>query len=228
MGVFERPRGVALAFVREGVLRFKVSSAAALAGLICATASAGLMSSVSSVFAATVTYDVAGTFETLGGSDYADLSGGSFSGTFSVPNGTFPLSTNYYETFSSFTLDIYNAADQLVQTLSGATPGAHLVITDDATSTYGGGEQIVFDVNGTDYLQLNLSTSFDGSGSILSGGTNYSYAEIGSGNYAFLATGIVSPTPLPSTWTVMVLGLSGLGLIAFRTTKRRSSGLAQA
>jgi hypothetical protein len=214
----------------EGFVRFRVSAAAALAGLISAVALAGLISSVGSAVGATLTYDVAGTFETSGGSDYADLSGGSFSGTFSVPSGTFPLSSSTYETFSSFTLNIYNAADQLVQTLSGATPGADLAITNDYIGNYGG-EQIFFDVNGTDYLQLNLPTSFNGSGSILSGGTNYSYAEIGSGNYASLATGTVSPlaaTPLPSTWTMMVLGLCGLGLIAFRTTKQRSAGLARA
>ena len=208
----------------ELLLRFRLASAVAFAGLIFS-----IGSSVAAPVT-TVTYGVAGTFETLSGSYYADLSGGSFSGTFLVPSATFPLSGNKYETFSNFTLNVYNAANQLVSTLSGTTPGATLVITNEYTSYYGGGEQILFDVNGTDYLQLNLPTSFNGSGSILPTG-DYSYAEIGSGNYAYLATGTVAPlatTPLPSTWTMMILGLCGFGALAFRTTKQRSSGLVSA
>src|ERR1700733_10914300 len=173
--------------------------------------------------AATVTYDVSGTFETLTGSSYAELSGGSFSGAFSVPGDTFPLSGNKYETFNNFSLNIYSSADLLVQTLSGTTPGATLVITNEYTSYYGGGEQIDFNVNGTDYLQLNLSTSFDGTGSILSGGTNDSYAEIGSGNYAYLATGTVSAVAEPSPWAMMILGFFGVGFMAYR---RKQSGPA--
>jgi hypothetical protein len=203
-------------------LRFKISSAAALVALIFSLSPAAAAP-------VTITYDVAGTFETLTGSDYADLSGGSFSGTFTVPSGTFPLSGNEYSTFSNFTLNIYNVAHQPVQTLTGTTPGADLVITNDYTSYYGGGEQVLFDVNGTDYLQLNLSTSFNGSGSILP--DDYSYAEIGPGNYAYLATGTISPlatTPLPSTGTMMLAALLGFGAVDLMRRRKRSSKSALA
>jgi hypothetical protein len=37
-----------------------------------------------------------------------------------------------------------------------------------------------------------------------------------------------SVTPLPSTWTMMLIGLAGLGFVAYRGTKNRSSAIAAA
>jgi hypothetical protein len=202
-----------LVIFRERVLRIKYLIVAALATFPLCTSPA------SAALATNATYDVAGTFENLSGSYYDVLSGGSFSGSFSVPTGTFPLSGIQYETFSDFNLSIYNAAGQLEQTLIGGTNGAYIFVTNDNPST--GGEQINFYENGTDYLQLNLPTSFDGNGSILPSGQNYSYAEIGA-NYAYLATGTVSAVPEPSTWAMMILGFCGLGFMSYRRKSKPS------
>src|ERR1700761_7423519 len=102
----------------------------------------GYFSGVGQAIAATVTYDVSGTFQKLTGSDYSALSGGSFSGTFTVPKGTFPLPSNTYDIFYSFTLNIYTSTGALFSILSSTTPGANLVITNDYESYYGGGEPI--------------------------------------------------------------------------------------
>jgi hypothetical protein len=201
-------------------LKFKCLIVAALAtlplSLTCASAAT----------VTNTTYDVAGTFQTLNGSDYAELSGGSFSGSFVAPTGTFPLTGTTYQTFSNFSLNIYNAADQLVQTLSSATQGAYVYVTNDAPS-YGGGEQINFYINGTDYLQLNVPLTFNGTGSILpTNANNYSYAQIGSGNYAYLQTGTVSAVPEPSTWAMMILGFVGVGFMAYRRKNQIAPTLA--
>jgi hypothetical protein len=38
----------------------------------------------------------------------------------------------------------------------------------------------------------------------------------------------VSSTPLPSSWTMMLIGLSGLGFVAYRRTKKGSAAIAAA
>ena len=164
--------------------------------------------------ASTVTYDVSGTFEQLPGSDYSTLSGGSFSGTFEAPSNTFPLSTSSYDYLYDFSLNIYTSTGALFSTLSSATPGAYLMLSTDYLDIYGG-EQITFMVSGTDYLQLVVPTTFNGTGNIIPG-DNSSYALIGSGNYAYLSTGAISAVPEPSTWAMMILGFFGVGFMAYR------------
>jgi len=39
---------------------------------------------------------------------------------------------------------------------------------------------------------------------------------------------LVSTTPLPSTWTMMLIGLAGLGFVAYRGSKSRSAAVAAA
>ena len=39
-------------------------------------------------------------------------------------------------------------------------------------------------------------------------------------NITTIGGGNLRPTPLPSTWTMMLIGLAGLGLLAFRPQKR--------
>jgi hypothetical protein len=50
-------------------------------------------------------------------------------------------------------------------------------------------------------------------------GTNLNQTET-------LTFGVVPATPLPSTWSMMLLGLAGLGFVAFRGTKNRSAAVA--
>jgi hypothetical protein len=40
--------------------------------------------------------------------------------------------------------------------------------------------------------------------------------------------GFVTTTPLPSTWTMMLIGAAGLGFFAYRGTKNRAAAIAEA
>jgi hypothetical protein len=165
--------------------------------------------------AATVTYNVSGTFETLNGSYYLALSGGSFTGTFLAPGNTFPLAPSTYDYLHNFQINLYTASGSLFSTLSSVTSGSYLAISDNNLGIYGG-EQITFVANGTNYLQLVVPVTFNGTGSIIPG-LNTSYAEVGT-NYAYLATGNVAVAAVPetSTWAMMLLGFACVGLMAYR------------
>ncbi|WP_213775399.1 PEP-CTERM sorting domain-containing protein [Bradyrhizobium sp. dw_78] len=187
-----------------------------LAGLALFFGMTGLASVAS---ASPITYDVSGSFQDIPGSSYySALSGGSFSGSFVAPSGTFPLGTNSYDYLYNYNINIYAANGSLLSTLSSSTPGAYLMISTAYLDIYGG-EQIDFQVNGVDYLQLIVPTTFNGTGSIISG-NDHSYAEAGDGNYAYLATGIITAVPEPSTWAMMVLGFAGLGFMVYRRRGR--------
>jgi len=53
-----------------------------------------------------------------------------------------------------------------------------------------------------------------------------SYSE--PGDFARIVTSNTAVTPLPSTWTMMLIGLAGLGFVAYRGTKRNTAALAAA
>ena len=167
--------------------------------------------------ASTVTYDVSGTFKKLSGSYYSALSGGSFTGTFLAPSHTFPLAPSTYDYLHNFQISLYTANGSLFSTLSSSTSGSYLAISDNYLNIYGG-EQITFVANGTNYLQLIVPVTFNGTGSIIPG-VNTSYAEVGP-NYAYLATGNVAAVPETSTWAMMLLGFAGLGVAASRRKAR--------
>jgi hypothetical protein len=55
------------------------------------------------------------------------------------------------------------------------------------------------------------------------------YSKIGFGDTLTISgSASVTATPLPSTWTMMLAGLGGLGFFAYRATKNRRSALAPA
>jgi hypothetical protein len=166
--------------------------------------------------ATTVTYNVSGTFENLSGSYYSALSGGSFTGTFLAPSNTFPLAPSTYDYLHNFQINLYTANGSLFSTLSSITSGSYLAISDNNLGIYGG-EQITFVANGTNYLQLVVPVTFNGTGSIIPG-LNTSYSEVGT-NYAYLATGnvaVIAGVPEISTWAMMLLGFAGVGFMAHR------------
>ncbi len=74
-----------------------------------------LMAGLPSTSAA-ATYIVSGTFQRLGGPDYALLSGGSFSGTFVVADDFFPrpAGNNLYLYDAPYSIDFFNSAGQQV------------------------------------------------------------------------------------------------------------------
>ncbi len=163
--------------------------------------------------ASTLAYTVSGTFENLSGSYYSALSGGSFTGTFLAPSNTFPLAPSTYDYLHNFSVNLYTANGSLFSTLSSSTSGSYLAISDNYLDIYGG-EQITFVANGTNYLQLVVPVTFNGTGSIMPG-LDTSYAEVGT-NYAYLATGQVAAVPEISTWAMMLLGFAGVGFMACR------------
>ena len=164
-------------------------------------------------FASAVTYTVSGTFENLSGSYYSALSGGSFTGTFLAQSNTFPLAPSTYDYLHNFPVNLYTANGSLFSTLSSSTSGSYLAISDNYLNLYGG-EQITFVANGTNYLQLVVPATFNGTGSIIPG-LDTSYAEVGT-NYAYLATGHVAAVPELSIWAMMLLGFAGVGFMAYR------------
>jgi hypothetical protein len=174
-----------------------------------------------SASASTVTYTVSGTFEQLSGSYYAALSGGSFAGTFVAPSDTFPLAPQTYDDLHNYQVNIYTANGTLFSTLNSSTSGAYLAISNTYSDIYGG-ERITFVTNGTNYLQLVVPLTFNGTGSIIPG-VNTSYAEVGP-SYAYLATGniVVAAVPEPSTWAMMLLGFAGVGFMAYRRKSKPS------
>lgn len=166
--------------------------------------------------AAVLTYDVSGRFENRSGSYYSALSGGSFTGTFVAPSNTFPLAPSTYKYLHNFQINLYTANGSLFSRLSSSTSGSYLEISDNNLGIYGG-EQITFLANGTNFLQLIVPVTFNGTGSIIPG-LHTSYAEVGT-NYAYLATGNVAVeagVPEPSTWAMMLLGFAGVGFMAYR------------
>ena len=183
--------------------------------IIAGLALTGTIAGCEPASATTVTYDVSGTFQKLNGSYYSALSGGSFTGTFVASSTTFPLAASTYDYLHNFQINLYTASGSLFSTLSSATSGSYLAISDNNLGIYGG-EQISFVANGTNYLQLVVPVTFNGTGSILPG-VNTSYAEVGA-NYAYLATGnvLVSGVPETSTWAMMLLGFAGVGFAAYR------------
>jgi hypothetical protein len=187
-----------------------------------ALAAAISVSATDAASAATVTYTVSGTFQNLSGPYYSALSGGSFTGTFLAPSNTFPLAPATYDYLHNYQINIYTANGSLFSTLSGATPGSYLAISDNYLDIYGG-EQITFVTNGTNYLQLVVPVTFNGTGSIIPG-VDTSYAEVGP-NYAYLATGNVAVAAVPelSTWAMMVLGFAGIGFVAYQRKPKPAS-----
>jgi hypothetical protein len=188
--------------------------------IIAGLALAGTIAVSEPASASTLTYDVSGTFKRLSGSYYSALSGGSFTGTFLAPSNTFPLAPSTYDYLHNFQINLYTANGSLFSTLSSSTSGSYLAISDNYLNIYGG-EQITFVANGTNYLQLVVPVTFNGTGHIIPG-VSTSYAEVGT-NYAYLATGNVAAVPEASTWAMLLLGFAGIGFVAHRRKVKQVS-----
>jgi hypothetical protein len=131
-------------------------------------------------------------------------------------------------------------------TITLATPG-YLVVADVEES----GDQMTMFNNG---VQLGTTSNpcvgcefSDGDLTYILSDSNFSNGEfdlpagvdtitgtwlgfIGEGDGALVVSSasLIAPTPLPSTWTMMLIGLAGLGFAAYRGTKNRPVGLAAA
>jgi hypothetical protein len=72
--------------------------------------------------------------------------------------------------------------------------------------------------------------SFYAEGSVVQPGNNFGEYISGGGGFGVgtFSLAPVAATPLPPTWTMMILGLFGFGFIAFRGTKKHATGFVAA
>lgn len=89
---------------------------------------------------------------------------------------------------------------------------------DTSNGGYGGANGYFTNVNGTDNMgTVNFIAAIGANG-----GTGYFSLENPLTTASFSSI-TVTPTPLPSTWTMMLIGLAGIGFAAYRTKTKQSS-----
>ncbi|HMI20808.1 MAG TPA: hypothetical protein VK533_14825 [Sphingomonas sp.] len=123
------------------------------------------------------TYEISGTFRAIG--DSATLSGGSFSGSFTLDDGFFPCTTECsdYLYDAAYAIDIFNASGSKVTTLAN-TPGSesYLQIATTCADIHGG-LRLFFRNSRSSCLQLVMPLTFGGTGSIDFEGANYALVQ---------------------------------------------------
>jgi hypothetical protein len=96
-----------------------------------------------------------------------------------------------------------------------------LVFADINTDTPLGSINYAIYTTGNDTIGgLGTGDYFDNATLGIGNGSGTSHPGVWSG------PGIVSTTPLPSTWTMLIAGFAGLGFLAYRGTKKRTAALA--
>jgi hypothetical protein len=186
----------------------------------------------SSAASAAVTYTVSGTFRTQSGGLYATLSGGSFSGSFTLADDYFPrpAENSAYLYDAPFSIDIFSASGTKVTTLANTPAQAtYLQVANTYASTYGG-LRLFFRVSSTDYLQLVVPMDFTGTGSI--NASNANYALVLGDDYAYLSSGTISAVqaasavPEPASWAMAIAGFALAGGALRRRPKRARPAFA--
>lgn len=158
---------------------------------------------------AAVTYKVSGNFRPWDGASFRRLlGGGSFSGSFTLANDSFPQSgtTN----FVRYSIDLRDKDGKVVETLT-QSPGQNGGYISSANATIYGGTSIYFyELDGgriQNYLRLVVPVGFGGEGPIAPAGS--SMASVGS-QESRIADAIIA-VPEPASWAVMLLGLGLVG-----------------
>jgi hypothetical protein len=129
--------------------------------------------------------------------------------------------------FTAPTAGTYNISGEFFgadnQTNCGSSCAAHpVLITEGGSNTIFGPQSIAT------YLQ---TYTFDLSETLSAGETVDFLAETGTDGgctYCNLSTGLeatISSTPLPSTWTMLLIGLAGLGFVGYRHGKKSTLAL---
>jgi hypothetical protein len=117
-------------------------------------------------------------------------------------------------------------------TLAGGDPGAGGAISPDGLFIYDNilylSSNPVFDIDG-----LLVQIGQDSYANLWGNGSANSYSLYTSANGGYPVqngsyTGILTATPLPSTWTMLIVGFVGLGFIAYRGTKKATAALSAA
>lgn len=158
------------------------------------------------------TYRFSGTFAPATGASFTELlGGGSFDGVFTFASNAFPTADG--TNFQSFSLNLRNAAGNILFTLRSGVGTAGGYLGTSYASIYGGTRIYFYDAT-QDYLQLVVPTGFGGTGAVLANG--YSYAQIAPQNQAKVNAGVVTAIPEASTWGMMVVGFGALGAVVRR------------
>jgi len=117
-------------------------------------------------------------------------------------------------------------------TLAGGDPGAGGAISPDGLFIYDNilypTLNLVFDIDG-----LLVQIGQDSYANLWGNGSANSYSLYTSANGGYPVqngsyTGMLTATPLPSTWTMLIVGFLGLGCFAYRGTKMNVPAIAAA
>jgi hypothetical protein len=83
-----------------------------------------------------------------------------------------------------------------------------------------------FDVNGNLLLSLTVSPTGGVYGELSLPVSGISFVDVTGTNFAWVADDLsfngAAATPLPTTWTMMFIGLAGLGFVGYRRSRNRS------
>lgn len=170
---------------------------------------------------AAVTYTVSGTFRPWDGASFRRLiGGGSFSGSFTLSNNSFPQSGT--TSFVRYSIDLRDQNGTVVETLTQSPGQNGGFISSDNAAIYGGTQIYFYELDGgriQNYLRLVVPVGFGGEGPIAPAGS--SMASVGS-QESRIANAVIA-VPEPATWGLMLvgLGLVGAGLRRRPTTHIR-------
>lgn len=171
------------------------------------------------------TYVFSGTLADSGSSSsYTLLDGGSFSGSFTTSGNPFPV--NGLVNPTDFTLTLKSAAGVPVLTITKGVAGGSAYFWSQYESSYGGLPLYFYD-GANDYLQLIVSSTWNGTGAtpvLTSSRTSYAY--VAAGNYGYVQGGSVSvPGTVPEapTWAALI---GGFALIGIASRRRRAVSAA--
>ena len=156
--------------------------------------------------AAGIIVDISGDIASVPGSSYSRFSGGSFSGSFSFA-GDLPVGSGATAFFDAFTVNLYDASDTLLLTLSSSVSGSYGYVSNAYVPFYGGDIVDFFAPDGS-YLQLVFAAGFTGNGGLASsglGGNSYLYQSPGHYGYIASATASIRTTPIPEPATILLL-----------------------
>ena len=160
-------------------------------------------------------YHFSGSFLPSTGTSFTELlGGGSFDGSYTLVDGSFPASGLGF--FDSFSLNLRDSAGTILLSLTKGVGTAGGYINTGNASIYGGTTILFYDA-AQSYLQLVVPTGFGGTGSILANG--YSYAQIAPQNQATIGSGVIG-VPEPAAWGLMLGGFGAMGL-ALRARRTR-------
>jgi hypothetical protein len=181
---------------------------------------------------------VVGTLVALGAAATADAETVTFdwtlTGAESAANGGIPLPAS-----GTLTATVGTNGNDQVTIITGTVDGMQIA----ELSTFNSATNLIFfNTNGTSLLNSSglsfdtasgLDVNIFGFNQPGTATTGNAYGEstngalgVGTFGVGTFALSPVATTPLPSTWTMMIAGLLGLGFVAFRATKTASTGLA--